>query len=88
MNDHKSPKEELSEALWVALLCECESCGKVLPLDDIEHLQDVDTMQWADVAADRAFSLGWRSEDGTIQCDECVVKCPTPLPPSQQGSDA
>lgn len=87
MNDEKSAKEKLSEALWVALLCKCDCCGTILMLDEIEYLQDIDTMQWADAAADMAFRLGWRDVDGTIQCDKCVSKWPTPLPPSEQGGD-
>ena len=72
MEFDKSAKEKLSEALWIALLCKCECCGAVLTLDDIEFLQDIDAMQWADTTADTAFSLGWRSVDGAIQCNKCV----------------
>lgn len=88
MSSDKSAKEKLSEALWVALLCKCECCGNILMLEEIEYLQDINTMQWADAAADPAFTLGRRSVDGAIQCNKCVAKSPSPLPRSQQGNDA
>jgi hypothetical protein len=65
-------REAFAEALWLALMCQCESCGKVLSLDSIDHLMDVDTMKWSEAAAVEAMRGGWRYERSKIACNACI----------------
>ncbi len=74
-----SDDDALHEALWIALMCRCERCGTICDMDDIEHLIDGNSWQWANEAVRRARSLGWTSpqfngiRSGELLCPTCSV---------------
>ena len=70
-DEYETYKDEFAEALWIALICDCRKCHKMLFLDSIEELMDVDTIKWSWAAAEIAIREGWRYIGGKIICKEC-----------------
>jgi len=71
----ESSDDRFIEALGLALLCRCDRCGLVLPLESIEWIMDQDPMRWAAVAAIAARDHGWECTlDSKLLCPACVSK--------------
>ena len=63
--------DSIIEALWVALLCECESCRAVFHPAEHEWIHEQDPMEWAEIVAPSAFKQGYRAFRGRIYCQSC-----------------
>jgi hypothetical protein len=74
---------QAEEALFIALMCQCDRCGAFHDLDDIDHLADESTIEWANEAVRRVKPLGRTSpysEDsnsGDLLCPTCSAEGPS-----------
>ena len=63
--------EEIESALWCTLMCECERCKRVLPLEEFEPLCD-SPIEWAKAAAPYVKLQGWSAPaEWELLCDKC-----------------
>jgi hypothetical protein len=65
----------LEYSLWMALLCECASCGKCEDLSSFDELLDIDPIEWSKAVTPVVRAAGWSSpEEGTFFCALCASK--------------
>lgn len=66
---------KLEWSLWMALYCQCETCGKREDLSSFNQLLESDPIAWAKVVTPIVQVAGWSTpEEGILLCASCASK--------------
>ena len=76
MPDDSPPYDiELEFSLWMALYCQCETCGTLEDLSSFNQLLESDPIAWSKVVTPIVQASGWSTpQEGILLCATCASK--------------